>query len=567
MKHHDAESPVVPPELGVNQAVDRIHGRLRRYLEAQYHIRDEGLIEERQRLLDEAGAISQQPFIEVTPSYAVDKSYAGLKVPDEVRELLGKLMDWKPGIGVFPPYVHQSEALNAFFSKGGDGDDLVIATGTGSGKTETFLYAVLGMLAREATTRPASFSMPGIRALLLYPMNALVSDQTARLRKMLGSERLASEFRSRWGRHPVFGMYTSRTPYPGIRNGTKDQRHVAPILEYYEDLELATDPTKQRLVEELRSRGRWPAKDIPAFFGRSQEEQRTWRSGKREGDEYTRRHWDQRLHTQPADRELLTRNEMQLCAPDLFVTNYSMLEYTLLRPLERSIYAQTRDWLHSDARNQLVLILDEAHMYRGVGGAEVGLLIRRLQSRLGITRDRLRCILTSASLGGTPAARDAAEVFARGLCGQAEGKGFTVIGGTAEPRSGAAPGTQAELNALARVSAVPLAAAKGNLEPAHQVVTRLAADLGWPAPPSLAEGELALRQYACRHLTGFGPLERLIRHCSANGTAFAELTAILFPDSDTALAERATDGLLALGCFARRLEPGREAAGIKVVVA
>ncbi len=38
-------------------------------------------------------------------------------------------------------------------------------------------------------------------------------------------------------------------------------------------------------------------------------------------------------------------------------------------------------------------------MYRGVAGAEVGALIRRLQSRLGIAREQMRCILTSASLG------------------------------------------------------------------------------------------------------------------------------------------------------------------------
>ncbi len=72
---------------------------------------------------------------------------------------------------------------------------------------------------------------------------------------------------------------------------------------------------------------------------------------------------------------------MQEQAPDLLITNYSMLEYMLLRPIERPIFAQTREWLAADTRNQFLLVLDEAHMYRGVGGAEVGLLIRRLLSR------------------------------------------------------------------------------------------------------------------------------------------------------------------------------------------
>jgi hypothetical protein len=51
-----------------------------------------------------------------------------------------------------------------------------------------------------------------------------------------------------------------------------------------------------------------------------------------------------------------------------------MLEYMLLRPIERPLLSETRSWLAADPRNQLLLVLDEAHMYRGVGGAEVGLL-------------------------------------------------------------------------------------------------------------------------------------------------------------------------------------------------
>ena len=48
-------------DIGVNQVAERIHGRLQRYLEAQYHIRDSGFIEERRLLLLEPGSISQRP--------------------------------------------------------------------------------------------------------------------------------------------------------------------------------------------------------------------------------------------------------------------------------------------------------------------------------------------------------------------------------------------------------------------------------------------------------------------------------------------------------------------------
>ncbi len=274
-------------EIGVKDIAQRIHLRLRRYLEAQYHIRDAGLIDERRLLLEEPGGISQRPYIEITPSYALAGSFANLATPDPVKHLLEELSTWKPGIGVFPPYQHQADALEQFFAKGIASDDLVVATGTGSGKTETFLYSILGSLALEGVERPQSFLRHGVRALLLYPMNALVSDQTARLRRLLGDERLASLIENRWGRRVRFGMYTSRTPYPGVRTNKKDKRHLEALLGYYERLETSTDQSDIALVAELKKRGRWPAKDVIRFFARDMEEKVVVKSGKRAGKENT----------------------------------------------------------------------------------------------------------------------------------------------------------------------------------------------------------------------------------------------------------------------------------------
>lgn len=545
-------------ELGVNQIAKRIHLRLRRYLEAQYHIRNSALIEERRLLLEEPGGISQRPYIEVTPSYAVLDGFSGLNVPPPVIDLLKELASWKPSIGVYPPYQHQADALEHFFSKGAASDDLVVATGTGSGKTETFLYSILGVLALEGAERPESFQRHGVRALLLYPMNALVSDQTARLRRLVGDERLSDFMEARWGRRVRFGMYTSRTPYPGVRSGKKDQRHLDALLAYYEQLECSTIPEDQILVGELKDRGRWPAKDVVKFYARDAEEKVRVKSGKRAGQEQTRHHWNRRFLTQPRDRELLTRHEMQEEAPDLLITNYSMLEYMLLRPIERPLFEQTRSWLEADPRNQLMLILDEAHMYRGVGGAEVGLLIRRLLSRLGIGRDRLRCILTSASLGTGAAAEKAGREFASELTGRTSTKGFAIIRGTREPRAGARPGNAAEAAALASVSPTALAAAEFAPEEANAVLRRVADRLGWEQPPPLAGEGLATRQCICRSLTGFGPLELLLEKASGNASEFAKLAKELFPECAPEEAERATDGLLALGTFSRRTERGRQ---------
>jgi hypothetical protein len=535
-------------DIGIKQVAEKIHSRLQRYLEAQYHIKDPGLIEERHRLLLEPGSIAQRPFVEVTPSYAVEDGFSRLKIPQIVSDLLTELGALRPSIGVYPPYRHQADALEAFFGK--NSDDLIVATGTGSGKTETFLYSAIGSLVTEATERAASFAMPGVRVLLLYPMNALVSDQTSRLRRLFGDERMAGLFETRWGRHPRFGMYTSRTPYPGIRTNDKDGRNIAPLLEYFVELEESEDLEKQNLVKELKNRGRWPAKDLVGFFAPDEEEVKTYKSGKNAGKTYRSRHWDNRLNTQPGDRELLTRHEIQKNPPDLLVTNYSMLEYMLLRPIERSIFRKTSDWLASDPRNQFLLILDEAHMYRGVSGAEVGLLIRRLQSRLGISRDQMRCILTSASLGDGPAAETAGKLFGEALTGKRKSGGFTIIRGTKEARPKSAPGTAAEATAFAAVD--PAVFAGIDKTAIEQALVSVAASLGWETP----DGDRP--QYVGKRLTGTGPLELLIEICAGNGTAFESLAHQLFPTISHEEAEAATDGLLALGSFARRHESGRQ---------
>ena len=67
---------------------------------------------------------------------------------------------------------------------------------------------------------------------------------------------------------------------------------------------------------------------------------------------------------------------MQNFCPDILITNYSMLEYMLMRPIEQSIWKSTRDWLKRSKDNKLLFVIDEAHMYRGSAGGEVALLIR-----------------------------------------------------------------------------------------------------------------------------------------------------------------------------------------------
>lgn len=553
-------------ELGVTQASERIQGRLRRYIEAQYNIQNESLIRERNLMLLEPGVIGQRPYVEVTPSYeTAPGGFLGLVgVPPVIKDLLATLSEYRPGLGVFPPYQHQAEALEQFFGEAMA--DLLVATGTGSGKTETFLYNILGKLALEGERSPATFHKHAVRALMLYPMNALVSDQTARLRRFLGDDRLAAIFRTRWGRIPRFGMYTSRTPYPGVRSAERDRRYLDPVLSHFVKIERAAasgeDEQSERLMTDLKRHGRWPAKDLQSFYADHLRGERVIQgNGPRAGRRQILHHWDQRLLTQTEDRELLTRHEMQAEAPDLLITNYSMLEYMLLRPIERSIFDQTAAWLNSSPDNQFLLVLDEAHMYRGVAGAEVGFLIRRLMSRLGIDRSRLRCILTSASLGSPDEAEESGRKFVEDLTGRCE-RPVVVIRGTPERRSGSGEGNEAQALALGQLSSEVLAGAE-DLFPAeaHSQLTVLAATLGWPTPPPLGEtqGErtAALRAFICSELQGFPPLEKLIEVCRGKGTELSRLSKQLFPNTHDDLALGATEGLLALGTFARRTEPTR----------
>ena len=533
---------------GAATVVRSLQQGLQSYLEAQYHIKNESLIEERRRLFEQPGIIHQLPFVEATPVYEPGTAYKGLSIPSIPQDVLTALAELE--VGVPPtPYVHQSKALEAFL---GRGEDIVIATGTGSGKTESFLMPILGTLAIEAHERQKSAEMFGIRALLLYPMNALVNDQLSRVRRLFGDERVAQRLKQGRGRLVRFGRYTSRTPYPGPRTGTRDARRIKPMFEEFY-LRYAEDPEVRRRLIDL---GQWPSKDVVGFYGAEEAGEIKIKRGPQAGHTRTKPNWDQRLLTQPDDRELFTRHEMQKQAPDVLITNYSMLEYMLMRPIERSIFDQTRTWLHSHPENELILVLDEAHMYRGAAGAEVALLLRRLQGRLGVGRERVRYILTSASLGEGAAAEEATLRFARDLTGLTSSSDGTMslVRGVREKRNGARPGTDHEAEALAELRLTHLQEFALDAPRAAEAVGDCADALGWSRP----QGDPAeLPHYLFQVLTGFGPAEHLIQEISGDALEFGALTARLFPESGPDVRVRATEALLALCNVARRRSDDR----------
>src|ERR1700720_817175 len=214
----------------IQETIKQLHSSLRDYIEATYHISSPALIEQRKELLDRPGVIHQIPYIESTPRYQTGESFSAIKgLPSAALKAYSVLSASEgplPALLYDPPYKHQSDAirLNLVYGK-----NLLVMTGTGSGKTESFLLPILGKLAREAQANPLTFhNQNAVRALILYPMNALVNDQLGRLRSLF----------SQWAHPPPrFPRYTSRTPYAGIRTRDKDSRKLRAFDDFYVEIQ------------------------------------------------------------------------------------------------------------------------------------------------------------------------------------------------------------------------------------------------------------------------------------------------------------------------------------------
>ncbi|MGI8541986.1 MAG: DEAD/DEAH box helicase, partial [Aridibacter sp.] len=529
--------------LTIGETISQLHQSLSEYIEATYHISNPQLIEQRKRLLKKVGVIHQKPFLESTPRYQAGSNFADIDgLPDAALEIFNILSSKSgdiPQIIYDPPYQHQEASIKGTLV---DGKSLIVMTGTGSGKTECFLLPILGKLAREAKLKPHVFkTQSAVRAMVLYPMNALVNDQLGRLRLMLGNSRVVNKFDEWSGRPARFARYTSRTLYPGVRDAKKDQIKLKPIGNYYvkhllaaQDENSAENENSLKLVSELKKRGKFPAKpDLKEWYGEK---------GKRWTDEFGN---FKRCVTLPNDPELFTRHEVLEAASDILVTNYSMLEYMLMRPLERPIFNQTRDWLEKNPEEKFLLIVDEAHLYRGAAGAEVALLIRRLRSRLGITADRLQVVCTSASFKDKEQARK----FSSQLTGK-KMEDFRVVQGDLALRTSAAKGTKSDAEILAEIDLNTFydsADSKKRLE-------TVASFLKYRNIPTHTDINLALYQA----LEQFPPMSLLINSTMKEAQAIESLGEQIFENTDKQTADQAVTALIALGSMARRneREPG-----------
>lgn len=503
-------------DYGIRKTHEVLKERLINYITAQYFSENEVLLKGTREFLRKTGVLFQEPFIESAPAYqTVKDGFSGADLPESLKQYMKKLMDYN--LGVFKrPFVHQIKALEAF----AHGNDLLVTTGTGSGKTECFIWPMLSKIMSEAVQYPSVWEKEGIRTLVLYPMNALVSDQLGRLRRILGRPddafmKIIKELAGNECRRPRFGMYTGRTPYAGQQDVTKDKEIAKALTEHY----INCDEEER---EQILSIGRIPAKEnLEEYIGRLR----------------------QGIYT-PAeqDAELYTRQEMQTICPDILITNYSMLEYTLMRPIEDSLWEKTSTWLHQSSQNKLLLIIDEAHMYRGAPGGEVALLIRRLLSKLDIGRDKVQCILTTASV---PRGKDEELLdFACGLTGAELAKNpFVLIQGVQAKIVNATTGTLEDASKLAQIDAGLL---QDTISNRLVQLKKLSDLLAWDRP----DGNYEMWLY--RHLSQYPPMNFMIQLCRGKAISLAELTSALFPGVEEQVAAKALETLLALGPLARK---------------
>ena len=352
------------------------------YYETAFGLADPQLQGERRDLLDRDGGIYRLPLLELRPEYAtydgpLAASVAASRAAPELAEFASA--------GLIPPgrtlYRHQHCALTAGVQPA---RNVVITAGTGSGKTESFLLPVFSSLLEESRDwegQPAPPRTPwwhgdqqfvpqrdgetgraqAVRALIIYPMNALVDDQLTRLRKALDSDAARSWLdANRRGHRFYFGRYTGVTPVTGAPT---NNLAVADLRRYLRETERRGSVARQLSQEPGRA-------DVQYFVPRLD------------------------------GAEMRSRWDMSAAPPDILITNYSMLNVMLLRERDGHFFDSTRHWLEDDPRNQFTLVIDELHLYRGTAGTEVSYLLRALKHRLGLTHrpEQLRVLAASASL-------------------------------------------------------------------------------------------------------------------------------------------------------------------------
>ncbi|MBY3144079.1 DEAD/DEAH box helicase [Rhizobium laguerreae] len=382
------------------------------YLDTAYRIDDPKVSAMRRILLSTPGQLALDPIFEAVPRYETagqglealiedpESKLPGFTKPERqafVELALSGLFDRDKNSaeikGAYDPYLHQLQMLTKGVMDGTPG---IVTSGTGSGKTESFMLPILAQLAKEATTWPAplkavdddwlddgkSFQFhrrnehserpQAIRALILYPLNALVEDQMVRLRKALDSPAAQAVMKKHFkGNRLFFGRYTGKSPVTGFLDHPR----------------MSKDKTWKKRNSRVRRELKQELQRYQSIHGRL------------DSDSDPDLHY---IFPTTDGSELISRWDMQKTPPDILVTNQSILNAMLVREVEDCILTETRKWLTENDDARFHLVLDELHLVRGSAGAEMAGLLKVFLERLGLTdpahAHKLRILSSSASL-------------------------------------------------------------------------------------------------------------------------------------------------------------------------
>lgn len=220
-----------------------------RYQLTAYPFADEGLYEQMKRLLSleesRESPLLRGPFISLSRAFKT-----GAHVSDLVDE--GVL---HPGLRSIAPYPtvfgHQEKAMRSIHA----GRTTLVSTGTGSGKTESFLYPIISHclnMRDQGVTH-------GLVAVVVYPMNALAEDQLGRIRELLA------------GTGVTFGLYVGNTPEQAsqvigrrLPPGSSREDYRGALAQAREETKSARArptviPAEERASrQEIRQRGKQP---------------------------------------------------------------------------------------------------------------------------------------------------------------------------------------------------------------------------------------------------------------------------------------------------------------------
>ena len=480
-------------------SIEKIKENYLRYFQTMFKFgRDWGYLDKaKNELLKTTNTVTRPPYVEVLPEYRSDHN--SLKTAIESDQ---SLKDALPPHFVdfinsglmsenYKPYKHQIKMMKeAFINR----KNVVIKTGTGSGKTESFLlplfaslltemqnwdqpeynpqwfnnrkpgrqgnrfpnayatsYVRPGQRSGEAGNRPAA-----LRAMIMYPMNALVEDQVSRLRQALDSKKTRQFFINHYNNNRIFfGRYNGGTIGSGplddnneanIISGEACAKALDDMVNRWEGIQTEIKNTNDKIKkaeEQKKNAGN------PQVYVEEIEKHKKYLEDVLEEAQYIAPrlgtlYSDPNDDTDPNNRkisvtgEMVTRWDMQQWAPDIMITNYSMLNIMLMRKNEDKIFSDTAEYFHNNPNAVFHLVIDELHLYRGTQGTEVAYLLRTFLDRIGvppmiddsknqghkIPNPQLRILASSASLGD----RDATDNYLEQFFG-VPANTYTVIGG------------------------------------------------------------------------------------------------------------------------------------------